>query len=291
MRILVFGKDGQVGRELARALAPLGENCVLGRADVDLTDVGAVRHSVREYQPNVVINAAAYTAVDKAESEYELAHAINARAPQAMADEAAAQGAWLIHYSTDYVFDGSAERAYQEQDSPNPLNVYGITKLAGERAVIASGAKYLILRTSWVYGVYGRNFVKTMLRLARERDELSIVDDQIGAPTWSRMIAETTACMLSRLDQLGVAAQGIYHMTAGGKTSWRKFAEAIFKDAGMERRPRVRPIMTADYPTPARRPLNSMLDNSKFQKTFGLAQPDWHHCLRLCLQDMRVDAT
>lgn len=290
MRILVFGKDGQVGRELARALAPLGENRVLGRADVDLTDIGALRHCVREYAPELIVNAAAYTAVDKAESEYEIANAINALAPQAMAEEAAERGAWLLHYSTDYVFDGSAERPYQEQDAPNPLNVYGITKHAGEQAVILSGAKYVILRTSWVYGVYGRNFVKTMLRLAREREELSVVDDQIGAPTWSRMIAETTACMLSRLDHLGAAAQGIYHMTASGKTSWRKFAEAVFEASGMERQPRVQPITTADYPTPARRPLNSTLDNSKLQKTFGLAHPDWHYCLRLCLQDMRIDA-
>lgn len=291
MRILIFGKDGQVGRELSRTLAPLGENRALGRADVDLTEPRAVRDAIRACRPTLIVNAAAYTAVDKAESEYDLAHAINAAAPQVMADEAAAQDAWLIHYSTDYVFDGSAERAYVEHDLPNPLNVYGMTKLEGERAITASGAKHVILRTSWVYGVYGRNFVKTMLRLARERDELSIVDDQFGAPTWSRMIAETTACIVSRLDRIGTAAQGIYHMTAGGKTSWRRFAEAIFDGAEIERSPRVLPITTAAYPTPARRPLNSMLDNSKLQTTFALAQPDWHHCLRLCLQDMRLDAT
>lgn len=289
MRILIFGKGGQVGRELARTFAPLGENRALGRADVDLTNVSALQNSIREYQPNLIVNAAAYTAVDQAEREHKLAHAINALAPQVMADEAAAHGAWLIHYSTDYVFDGSLQRPYREDDAPNPLSVYGITKLEGERAISASGAKHVILRTSWVYGVYGRNFVKTMLRLAHERDELSIVDDQIGAPTWSRMIAETTACIASRLPYLGDAAQGIYHLTAAGKTSWRRFAEAIFEAAKLARRPRVQPITTAAYPTPARRPLNSMLDNSKLQKTFGLAQPDWHQCLRLCLQDMHVE--
>lgn len=289
MRILVFGKNGQVGRELTRTLAPLGEVSALGRKEIDLVDADRIREIIRLHRPDMIVNAAAYTAVDKAETEQHLAHAINAAAPRVMAEEAARLQAWMIHYSTDYVFDGTSDRPYSETDTPSPLNVYGITKHEGEVAIAATDARFIVLRTSWVYGVYGRNFVKTMLRLARERDELSIVDDQIGAPTWSRMIAEVTACVASRLEHIGEDARGLYHMTASGSTSWRMFAEAIFAGAADARTPRVVPIKTSEYPTPARRPLNSRLDNRKFAKTFGLSQPDWRNCLNMCLQDMQVD--
>lgn len=290
-RILVIGKAGQVGRELLRTLAPLGEVVAVGRDQIDLTVPASISACLRSVGPNVIINAAAYTAVDKAEAEVDLAYAVNAKAPEVMAAEASQLGALLIHYSTDYVFDGQSERAYLETDACAPLNVYGASKWAGEQAVGAAGGQYFIFRTSWVYGAHGNNFVKTMLRLAREKDELSIVDDQLGAPTWSRMIAEQTALVLRGCYAGGdletaSAPSGTYHLSAAGLTTWRQFAEAIFELARLEKRPVVRPIASAEYPTPARRPLNSALDNTKFISTFGLTQTPWANALQMCVQDM-----
>lgn len=288
-RILVIGKAGQVGRELLRTLAPLGEVVAVGRDQIDLTMPASITACLRSVSPSVVVNAAAYTAVDKAEAEVDLAYAVNAKAPEVMAAEARQLDALFIHYSTDYVFDGQLKRAYVETDTCAPLNVYGASKWAGEQAVGAVGGQYFIFRTSWVYGVHGNNFVKTMLRLARERDELSIVDDQHGAPTWSRMIAEQTAHVLrgcyvaSGQDS---ALSGTYHLSAGGQTNWCEFAQAIFKDARLEKRPIVRPIASTEYPKPARRPRNSVLDNSKFISTFGLTQTAWADALQMCIDDL-----
>ena len=223
-RILLTGKNGQVGWELQRTLAPLGEVVVLDRRQLDLSDPDQIRERVREISPDLIVNAAAYTAVDRAEAEPEPAMAVNGTAPGLLAEEAKRIGAAIIHYSTDYVFDGAKTTPYTEEDAPNPLNVYGRTKLAGEQAVQAAGVPHLILRTSWVYGMRGKNFLLTILRLAREREELKIVDDQIGAPTWSRTIAEATAQILTSGAWPVSGASGIYHLTASGSTSWYGFA-------------------------------------------------------------------
>lgn len=283
-RILLLGKDGQVGYELRRVLAPLGELVGLDRRELDLGDAGAIRARVREAKPGVIVNAAAYTAVDRAESEPELARAVNATAPGILAGEARRLGAVLVHYSTDYVFDGEKAGPYTEDDAPAPLNQYGRTKLEGERAIAAAGCAHLILRTSWVYGARGGNFLLTMLRLAREREELRIVDDQMGAPTWSRDIARATAEILGRVaapDRGDAAWSGVYHLTAAGQTSWCGFARAIFGAAGplIPKAPKVIPIGTADYPTPARRPRNSVLSCSRAKARFGVALPPWEEAL------------
>jgi dTDP-4-dehydrorhamnose reductase len=249
---------------------------------------------VREVKPDLIVNPGAYTAVDQAESEPELAMKINGEAPGVMAEEAKRLGALLVHYSTDYVFDGRKDSPYTEDDAPNPLSVYGRTKLAGEMAVRASGARHLILRTSWVYGMRGRNFLLTILRLAREREELRIVADQFGAPTWSRMSAETTAAILARVGTGGSAAtdSGIYHLTASGSTSWHGFTAAIIEGAarawGFEPTTRrVLPIATTDYPTPAARPANSRMSCNRLGADFGVRLPDWAECLALCLGEGR----
>ena len=273
MKILITGRNGQVGWELQRVLAPLGQITALDRTELDLADAQSIRRAVRELKPDVVVNAAAYTAVDSAESEPELAIAVNAVAPGILAEETARLGALLVHYSTDYVFDGTKPSPYVEDDTPNPLNVYGSSKLAGEQAIHAIGGKYLILRTSWVYGPRSKNFMLTMLKLANERDELRVVNDQIGAPTSSRAIAEAT----SRILQKGPAAAGVFHLTTSGQTSWFGFAQAIIAQTN-DRRPRsplLTPIPSSAYPTPARRPLNSVLSNDRLRHVFGITLRPW----------------
>ena len=286
MNILLTGVKGQVGWELQRSLASLGEVVAVDREDMDLADAAAIRTKVQEIAPRVIVNPAAYTAVDRAESEPERARLINAVAPGILAEAALRCGAILVHYSTDYVFDGSKDTAYLEDDAPHPLNVYGATKLAGEAAIRAVGVRHLILRTSWVYGLRGGNFLLTMQRLMRERTELKIVDDQIGAPTWSRLIAEATAQILAQCLSPARGADrpepwGTYHLTCGGETSWYGFAAAIAELGGYTTR--LTPIPSSDYPTPARRPTNSRLDNAKLARVFGLRLPHWREALKLCL--------
>ncbi len=287
MRILLTGANGQVGWELQRTLAPLGEVIAADRSRLDLADSAVIRRSVDAIAPDLIVNPAAYTAVDKAESEPELAHVINAVAPGELAQAAATRGIPLVHFSTDYVYDGRKPGAYTEADAPNPLGVYGATKLAGEQAVQRAGASHLILRTSWVYGLRGRNFLLTMQRLARERDTLAVVDDQFGAPTWSRLIAEATALAIARwLDRPDPGAKsGIYHLSCGGRTSWHGFTAAILAHlAGSEAKlARLTAIPTSGYPAPAARPANSQLDCGKLAATFGVRLPDWKTALALCL--------
>jgi len=276
-RILLLGKNGQVGWELERALAPLGELVACDRTELDLACPDHIRTRLSEIRPDIIVNAAAWTAVDKAEAEEPAATRINAMAPGILAEEAKRRGALLVHYSTDYVFDGSKASAYTEADVPHPVSAYGRSKLAGEQAIRAVGGRHLIFRTSWVYGLRGHNFLKTILRLAAEREELKIVADQIGAPTWSRMIAETTSLCLARFDD----QQGLYHLTATGETSWHGFAQAIATLAKLSAR--ITPITTAEYPLPAPRPANSRLDNTRLFTDFGLRLPDWHAQLKCAL--------
>ncbi|HYD82223.1 MAG TPA: dTDP-4-dehydrorhamnose reductase [Paucimonas sp.] len=298
MRILVIGKHGQVGHELERSLQCLGEVVALDRRQMDLADLDQVRETIRAVQPRLIVNSAAYTAVDLAESEPALALRVNGEAPGVMAEEAARLGAAVVHYSTDYVFDGSKQDAYAEDDTPCPLNAYGRSKLAGEQAVQASGAAHLILRTSWVYGARGRNFLLTVQRLARERSELRIVADQRGAPTWCRTIADATAHAVAQLigadrektmlkdairrdvwQELG----GIYHLTAQGQTTWHGFAQAIVAAMHEEKKPCVVPISTREYPLPAMRPANSVLSCERWSRRF-CRLPEWETALRLCLE-------
>ncbi len=279
------GRNGQVGDALTQTLRGIGEVIAVDRSQLDLANPDAVRTAIRELQPAIVINAAAYTAVDAAESDQAMAFRINADAPRVIAEETERLGATLIHYSTDYVFDGSKDGAWLEDDAPAPLSVYGRSKLAGEQAIADVGGAHLILRTSWVYGLRGKNFLLTMLKLAEIRDALSIVDDQIGAPTWSMTIAEATASIIRDAGEPAqlAALSGIYHLCAGGYTSWFGFAQAIFADASVANKPRLQPITTADYPTPAQRPKNSMMNTDKFRRTFG-DLPAWNDALAACLQ-------
>jgi dTDP-4-dehydrorhamnose reductase len=289
MNILLTGKNGQVGWELQRALLPLGSVAAFGHRELDLADAAAVRRKLDEVRPDAIVNAAAYTAVDKAESEAELANAVNAAAPALLAQEAARRGALLIHYSTDYVYDGAKAAPYVETDRTNPLGAYGRSKLAGEAGIRASGCDHLIFRTSWVYAARGANFLRTILRLAAEREELRIVADQVGAPTWSRLIAEATAHALRQAMQErsgGTFDSGVFHLAAAGETSWHGFAAAIVAGRGGLRVKTVTPITTADYPLPAARPANSRLDTAAFRARFGLALPDWRDCLQLCLEEL-----
>ena len=284
-RILLVGAGGQLGSELARRLQAglVGEIelIALTRAELDFSDSEAVRAAVRDAKPDIVINAAAYTAVDRAEQEQELSRQVNAVAPGVLAEELAQTGGWLIHYSTDYVFDGSGQRPWLENDATGPLGVYGRTKLDGEVAIIDAGCQHVILRTSWVYGAEGRNFLHTMLRLGRERERLSVVDDQVGAPTTAEALSEATGFVLRRI--LKAEAEGIsglYHLSCAGATSWCGFAKAIFAEfASHQRAPEVVPIATEAYPTPARRPKNSRLNCEKFADTFGFAMPGWEDAL------------
>ena len=290
MRILLTGKNGQLGWELQRALSTLGEVTALGQADMDLANPDAIRKICRDLQPNLIVNPAAYTAVDKAETEPALAMAINGTAPGIMAQEARRLGAALIHYSTDYVFDGNKNAPYTEQDIPNPQSIYGSSKLAGERAIQAIDVPHLILRTAWVYGRRGKNFLLTMQRLGREKPLLKVVDDQIGAPTWCRLLAEATAQIvaqgLGRGDVAGYIQQhsGVYHMTCAGQTSWHGFASAILgREAGVIAQ--LQPIPSVEYPTPAARPAYSVLDNAQLAQTFGIALPDWMAALEMVLAE------
>ena len=284
MRILLTGASGQVGFELERSLQGLGQVIAVDRSRMDLADLDQVRSVIRAVQPTLIVNPAAYTAVDKAESEPDLAHRINAEAPGVMAEEAKRLGAAMVHYSTDYVFDGAKAGAWREDDATGPLNVYGRSKLEGEQAIAASGADHLILRTSWVYGMRGKNFLLTMLRLGQERAELKVVADQHGAPTWSRSIAEVSAVLLAQARAGGrpwwEQHGGIYHLSSQGQTTWAGFTEAIFAARHLDCR--VLPITSAEYPVPARRPLNSVLDSSKLRASL-CELPDWQAALALCL--------
>lgn len=285
MRILVLGRSGQVGAALSQSLQGLGDLIALDRAQLDLSNTDAIRTALRELQPQIVINAAAYTAVDAAESDQAMAFQINAVAPRVMAEESERLGAALIHYSTDYVFDGGKQGAWMEDDATAPLSVYGHSKLAGEQAITDVGGTHLILRTSWVYGLHGKNFLLTMLKLAESRDSLAIVDDQIGAPTWALTIADATSAIIRDAGEPAqlAALSGIYHLCAGGHTSWFGFAQAIFSHASVQRKPQLRPITTAEYPTPAQRPHNSILNTDKFRRSFG-DLPTWDDALQACLQ-------
>lgn len=291
MKILVTGKSGQLGWELARTLMTLGDIVVVGRSQMDMSNPDSVRGMVRAVRPDMIVNAAAYTAVDKAESEKDIAMAVNAIAPGVMAEEVKKLGSLLIHYSTDYVFDGGKKTGpYTEDDEFNPISQYGITKLEGERAVTASGARHLIFRSSWVYGGRGHNFLLTMLRLARDRSEIKVVDDQTGSPTWCRALAEATAQIAVMVTGRGGAAYdgawGVYNMACGGQVTWRGFASAIFEKTGSPAK--AIPITTAEYPTPARRPAYSVLSTQKLRKTFGVALPHWESALDLLVEDMKA---
>jgi dTDP-4-dehydrorhamnose reductase len=302
--ILLTGKNGQVGSELLRLLPALGKVVAPDRRDLDLLNTVSIRRMVWDVRPQLILNAAAYTAVDAAETDESSAHGINADAPAVLAEEARKLGAAIVHYSTDYVFDGSKGRPYEESDPTGPINVYGRTKLAGEQAIRSSGVAHLILRTAWVYATRGRNFMLTILRLATEKEELRIVRGQIGAPTWSREIAlGTTKILLNTIQRSDTASlfsgiSGTYHMTAEGETSWYDFSNTILEEAtrvskniswivaATRGRPlittRILPITTAEYPTPASRPAYSVLSNSCFIRTFGFALPDWRTQLRHC---------
>lgn len=283
MKILLFGKNGQVGWELQRSLAPLGEVVALdfdAPLHADFTRPEGLRDTVRQIAPDVIVNAAAHTAVDKAEAEPELAHTINATAPGVLAEEAARSGAWLVHYSTDYVFDGSGSAPRSEDAPTQPLSAYGRTKLAGEEAIRASGCRHIILRTSWVYAARGGNFAKTMLKLAREREQLRVVGDQIGAPTGADLLADATAHTIRGVqgdEKLG----GTYHVVAAGETSWHGYAHHVLakaREAGVVLKvapEAIEAVPTSAYPTPALRPLNSRLDTARFRAAFGLVLPDW----------------
>lgn len=296
MKILLLGHDGQVGWELQRTLAPLGKVTAVGRdggpLHADLEDFDSLARAVREVRPDLLVNAAAYTAVDRAESEPDKAMRVNGEAPGVLAELAAEQGAGLIHYSTDYVFAGDASQPYREDSPTAPQGVYGLSKLAGETAIRQTGVPHLILRAAWVYGGRGHNFLLTMLRLLREREELGIVNDQTGAPTWSRLIAEATALMLMACGEgkrlVLEDRRGLYHLTCGGQTTWFGFASAIREQAlalGLlhESCARIKSIATAEYPTPARRPAYSVLGCDKLRDAFGLELPDWKLALRLCM--------
>lgn len=293
MNILLTGAGGQLGGALRRAFESLGEITALGRDELDLAgSFRTIRNVVLRLRPHLVVNAAAYTAVDAAESEAEEAMAVNAMAPEALATAARDCGGAIVHYSTDYVFDGRKAGPYTEDDEPHPLNRYGASKLAGERAVASSGAPHLILRTNWLYGAAGHNFLNTMLRLGAEREVLRVVCDQVGAPTSVGVVAAVTATILAEADgsrrRSRIAAYlaergGLYHVACRGETSWHGFASAIFEEAGQQGLPLavtdVRAVASADYPTPAARPLNSRLDVSKLKERFGLETPDWRAAL------------
>ncbi|KOR33161.1 dTDP-4-dehydrorhamnose reductase [Achromatium sp. WMS3] len=286
MKILLTGKNGQVGFELRRSLAVLGEIYAIDIADCDLSNANAIRQIITNYQPDVIVNPAAYTAVDKAENDIANATAINANAPSLLAEMAETLGAVLVHYSTDYVFDGEKLAAYTETDAPNPQNVYGTTKLAGELAIQNNCQRHVILRTSWVVGAHGNNFAKTVLQLATERNTLKIVADQIGVPTSASLLADLTAHLVNKSQQnIGKFPYGLYHATADGETNWYEYACYVIKKAQIVGKKisvtpdSIHPISTVESPTPAKRPLNSRLDTTKLRKTFGLHLPNWQDSL------------
>lgn len=292
MRLMLTGANGQVGWELRRSLMPIGEVIAMDRHVCDLSRPRDLPHIIRELKPDVIVNAAAYTAVDRAEQEEQLATVVNGTAVGVLADEARKSGAMLIHYSTDYVFNGTKASPYTEDDPPSPINAYGRSKLAGESAIGASGADHLILRTCWVYAARGHNFLRTVLRLAREREELRMVADQIGAPTWAREIADATAHIVQRAcveRQRGGFTSGVFNVTAAGATSWHGFAEAILDQAmsrGLQRnRPKIHPISSLEYPVPAARPKNSRLASERLRDRFGIVLADWKQALAFCMHD------
>ncbi|AMB86589.1 dTDP-4-dehydrorhamnose reductase [Pseudomonas agarici] len=287
LKILISGQHGQVSRELQKRLGDLGQLIVAGRDQLDLAHPEQIRRQVRTHRPDLIINAAAHTAVDLAESEPELAFAINASAPGILAEEAADLGIPLIHYSTDYVFDGNKAEPYTEDDVPQPLSVYGKSKLAGERAIATAHDRHLILRTSWVYSSHGRNFLLTMQRLLQEKPQLRIVADQVGAPTWAGTIANSTRALIERWQAGQAGAWGTYHLTASGETSWFGFAQAIGEHLQALNKPCavLEAIPSSAYPTPAPRPLNSRLDCSRLLRQWQVSQPDWHSALRECLAE------
>ncbi len=293
LRVLVTGATGQIGWELARTLMPLGEVVTPEHGQCDLSRPESLGALVDAVRPDVIVNAAAYTAVDKAEQEPDLAMTINAAAPAALAAAAHRRGALLVHYSTDYVFDGTKSGPYLEEDPPCPASVYGRSKLAGEEAVRASGADHLILRTSWVYAARGKNFLKTILRLASEREELRVVVDQFGAPNWARLVAEVTAQVLQQdlaRRKNGRFESGTFHLTAAGETSWHGFASAII-EAARARGATLKclaivPITTSEYPLPATRPANSRLSGTSLATRYGLEMPSWERCMHLCLAEL-----
>ncbi len=297
MRLLIIGHLGQVGVELQRTLAPLGKLFLADKESVDLANPATIRQLIAATEPDVVVNAAAYTAVDKAESDFETALAVNGNAPGVFAEEAASRHALLIHYSTDYVFDGSKASPWVESDEPSPVNAYGTSKLAGEKAIAATAGRHYVFRTSWIYAQHGSNFLRTILRLALERDEVRIVDDQVGAPTSARMIAEaTTLAIISSVDlrtgaeRTGRPEYGLYHLTCAGQTSWFGFAQEILQSAATRlpdhKIARCLPIPSSEYPLPARRPRNSVLSNQKLRGAFGLELPEWRMALHWVLEEM-----
>lgn len=288
MKILLLGKNGQIGWELQRALAPQGNVIALGREDLDLTDEAAIRQTVREIKPKLIVNAAAYNLVDQAEKEPELAMSINGTAPGILAEEVAKIRGAIIHYSTDYVFDGNKHLPYTEDDIPNPINAYGKSKLAGEMAILKSGSPFLILRTSWVYGLRGKNFLLTIMKLAHEQKNLRIVNDQIGIPNWSRMIAEVTAQILAQGEVVFSEKKGLYHISAEGHASWFSFATEIVSliaRSGL-RLSKIEPITSYEYRTAALRPSYSVLSSEKLKRQFGLSLPEWRSTLMMALQDL-----
>ena len=288
MKILLTGRNGQLGWELARTLAPLGVLTAYDRTTLNLAKPDQIAAAVHSVKPDIIVNAAAYTAVDRAESEPDAAFAVNAIAPGLLAEGAKRIGALLIHYSTDYVFDGAKETPYVEKDWPNPLNVYGRSKLAGEQAIGDVGGQYLILRTSWIYAARGRNFLLTILRLLKEKDELRVVSDQIGAPTFAGALANATAKLLQQFNPTALGnARGIYHVTALGHTSWYGFAAEIARLERTRREIRIVPIPSDEYPLPARRPKNSRLSSEKLLRRFGVALPSWQASLKACHDELR----
>jgi dTDP-4-dehydrorhamnose reductase len=287
-RILLIGKNGQVGFELHRALSTIGDIVAMDFPEIDLADADSICRAVRESTPRIIVNAAAYTAVEKAESEPEIAKSVNGIAPGILAEEAQKLGAVLIHYSTDSVYNGEKRTPYVESDATAPLSVYGRTKLMGDEAVAAVGGPHLIFRTSWVFGWRGHNFLLTMLRLSREREQLRVVDDQHGAPTWSRLVAEATAQIISQIKpapwELTGDVSGVYHMTCGGETTWYQFAKAILEADPLRSEQKCKtlvPIPTSEYPTAVVRPARSVLDGTRLRTTFGLRLPDWQFPLTL----------
>jgi dTDP-4-dehydrorhamnose reductase len=297
VRFLVTGANGQVGWELICSLMPLGEVVGLDRSQCDLSRPERLPAVIRSVKPDLIVNAAAYTAVDKAEDEEQLATTVNGTAVGVLAEEARAAGALLVHYSTDYVFDGTKETPYQEEDPPRPINAYGRSKLAGEVAIRQAASAYIILRTSWVYAARGHNFVRTVLRLARERDELRMIADQVGAPTWARNIADATAHAIRQaiVERAGsFFTSGLFHLSASGATSWHGFAAAILEAAKgnallpLQQLPKLHPIATEDYPLPAARPKNSRLAGDRLSKRFGIVLPDWREGLARCLREIRT---
>ncbi len=289
MKILLTGKTGQIGEELNNIVGDLGNLITVDKEQLDLSKPNSIEPVILDIEPDIIINPAAYTAVDKAEEEPDLAMTVNAIAPGLLAKAARKVGAGLIHYSTDYVFDGCSEIPYKEEDPPNPLNVYGKTKLAGEKALAEAGVPFLIIRTGWVYSLHGKSFLRTIKKLAEEKDIIQVVDDQIGAPTWARSVALKTHQILKQclnkkwLETKDPSLSGIFHLTCQGKTSWHGFARKVLNISNASQNIKLIAIPTSDYPTPATRPSNSLLNNEKIQKVFGLDMPYWEDALKDCM--------